>query len=271
MVQRAHGSHLFLGSDSSLALPLSLPVQGVEPVLRTYNTCLIACNMCNQPREALAVYHRLLTDGFAPNSTTMNALISAYGKTAQLDKALDVYREMLRQNMERSVITYSSLISACEKAGQWETALNIFNEMTKDGCAPNTVTFNSLITACAQGARRLLPIASASEHGSLRQRSSTAAGRCGAGASRALWGLRFRRRIGGEEELFVAPAWCSRMRTVDLARSACMDGLQSPALAHAQLPRASRTPLLLPNAPVCMSTRAPRPCRWPVGEGERGV
>lgn len=209
MVQRAHGSHLFLGSDSSLALPLSLPVQGVEPVLRTYNTCLIACNMCNQPREALAVYHRLLTDGFAPNSTTMNALISAYGKTAQLDKALDVYREMLRQNMERSVITYSSLISACEKAGQWETALNIFNEMTKDGCAPNTVTFNSLITACAQGARRrcslLLQLPSTAACAS----GLPAAGRCGAGASRALWGLHFRTRIGGEEELFVAPAWWS--------------------------------------------------------------
>ena len=38
-------------------------MQGVEPVLRTYNTLIIACNMCNQPREALAVYQRLLSDG----------------------------------------------------------------------------------------------------------------------------------------------------------------------------------------------------------------
>ena len=27
--------------------------EGVDPVLRTYNTLMIACNMCNQPREAI--------------------------------------------------------------------------------------------------------------------------------------------------------------------------------------------------------------------------
>ena len=50
-------------------------VQGVEPVLRTYNTLIIACNMCGQPREALNVYARLVSDGYQPNSTTYNALI----------------------------------------------------------------------------------------------------------------------------------------------------------------------------------------------------
>jgi pentatricopeptide repeat protein len=62
--------------------------------------------MASRPREALAVYYRLLSDGFAPNSTTYNALISAYGKTAQLGKALEVYQEMLRQNMERRCEPY---------------------------------------------------------------------------------------------------------------------------------------------------------------------
>lgn len=121
-------------------------------MLRTFNTLIIACNMCNQPREALAVYYRMLADGYTPNATTYNTLISAYGKTAQLDKALECFQEMLRQDMERSVITYSSLISACEKAGQWQTALRIFSDMQRDGCQPNTVTYNSLITACSQGA-----------------------------------------------------------------------------------------------------------------------
>ena len=61
--------------------------QGVEPVLRTYNTLIIACNMCGQPREAMAVYKRMLDEGYNPNATTYNALISAYGKAGQLDKA----------------------------------------------------------------------------------------------------------------------------------------------------------------------------------------
>ena len=61
-------------------------MQGVEPVLRTYNTLIIACNMCNQPREAMAVYKRMLDEGYTPNATTYNALISAHGKAGQLDK-----------------------------------------------------------------------------------------------------------------------------------------------------------------------------------------
>ena len=61
-------------------------LQGVDPVLRTYNTLIIACNMCGQPREAMAVYRRMLDAGYNPNATTYNALISAYGKSGQLDK-----------------------------------------------------------------------------------------------------------------------------------------------------------------------------------------
>ena len=52
-----------------------LRAQGVAPVLRTYNTVMIACNACNQPGEALAAYGRLLADGLVPNATTFNALM----------------------------------------------------------------------------------------------------------------------------------------------------------------------------------------------------
>lgn len=30
-------------------------VQGLEPEIRTYNTAIIACNMCGQPDDALKV------------------------------------------------------------------------------------------------------------------------------------------------------------------------------------------------------------------------
>ncbi len=65
-------------------------LQGMEPVLRTYNTLIIACNMCNQPREAMAVYKRMLDEGYTPNATTYNALISAHGKAGQLDQVMEV-------------------------------------------------------------------------------------------------------------------------------------------------------------------------------------
>ena len=48
--------------------------------------------MCNQPREAMGVYQRMLEEGYSPNSTTYNALISAYGKAGQLDKVMEVFQ-----------------------------------------------------------------------------------------------------------------------------------------------------------------------------------
>ena len=90
---RRHATHM-AAYDSKQSTAAAFPAQaevraaqGVEPVLRTYNTLIIACNMCGQPREAMAVYKRMLDEGYSPNATTYNALISAYGKAGQLDKA----------------------------------------------------------------------------------------------------------------------------------------------------------------------------------------
>lgn len=77
-------THCYTANNTTIGL------QGVEPVLRTYNTLIIACNMCNQPREAMAVHRRMLNEGYTPNATTYNALISAYGKAGQLDKVMEV-------------------------------------------------------------------------------------------------------------------------------------------------------------------------------------
>ena len=63
-------------------------LQGVEPVLRTYNTLMICNNMCHQPRETMNMYKRMTEEGFTANATTYNALISAYGKSGQLDKVM---------------------------------------------------------------------------------------------------------------------------------------------------------------------------------------
>jgi pentatricopeptide repeat domain-containing protein 1 len=64
--------------------------------VRTYNTAIIACNMCGQPARALAVYARLLAAGLRPTGTTYTALISAYAKGGQLDRALETFRTMVR-------------------------------------------------------------------------------------------------------------------------------------------------------------------------------
>ena len=61
-------------------------MQGIEPVTRTYNTLMIACNGSNQWQECLQVYARLVQAGMTPNTTTYNALISAHGKAGRIEK-----------------------------------------------------------------------------------------------------------------------------------------------------------------------------------------
>ena len=78
--------------------------------MRTYNTLIIACNMCNQPREAMAVHRRMLHEGYTPNATTYNSLISAYGKAGQLDKVMEVTHAMLLCQATESVQNHDMLV-----------------------------------------------------------------------------------------------------------------------------------------------------------------
>lgn len=44
-------------------------LQGIEPVTRTYNTCMIACNSSNHWQEALQVYAQMLQVGGCRQTT----------------------------------------------------------------------------------------------------------------------------------------------------------------------------------------------------------
>lgn len=103
-------SALVCRSSHMQPMLLAHPLQGLEPEVRTFNTAIIACNMCGQPSEALKVYERLLAAGHMPIATTYTALISAYGKAGQVDRALEAFNTMVAARCERSVITYFSLI-----------------------------------------------------------------------------------------------------------------------------------------------------------------
>jgi pentatricopeptide repeat protein len=97
--RRGAGYHTPRTTDPSSPAPSLFPPppqKGLDPEVRTFNTAIIACNMCGQPQEALKVYGRLLEAGLAPISTTYTALISAYAKGGQLDRALDTFKQMVR-------------------------------------------------------------------------------------------------------------------------------------------------------------------------------
>ncbi len=71
--------------------------QGIEPVTRTYNTLMIACNTSGQWQTALQLYQEMKAAGHALNTTSYNALISAHSKAGDLPQVLDTYRQMVQQ------------------------------------------------------------------------------------------------------------------------------------------------------------------------------
>jgi pentatricopeptide repeat protein len=79
---------------NALCLPYA---QGIEPVTRTYNTLMIACNTSGQWQTALQLYEEMRAAGHALNTTSYNALISAHSKAGDLPQVLDTYRQMVQQ------------------------------------------------------------------------------------------------------------------------------------------------------------------------------
>lgn len=71
--------------------------QGIEPVTRTYNTLMIACNTSGQWATALQLHEEMRAAGHALNTTSYNALISAHSKAGDLPQVLDTYRQMVQQ------------------------------------------------------------------------------------------------------------------------------------------------------------------------------
>jgi hypothetical protein len=69
-----------LPAVAQLFCPGLLAVQGVTPALRTFNTLIIACNMCNQPREALA--GNVVRSTAAAATVAVSAAAAAAGHSA---------------------------------------------------------------------------------------------------------------------------------------------------------------------------------------------
>ena len=72
-------------------------LQGIQPVTRTCNTLMIACNTSGQWQEALRVYEDMLAAGHVPNTTTYNALITAHSKAGSFNKVLEAFQQMVQQ------------------------------------------------------------------------------------------------------------------------------------------------------------------------------
>jgi pentatricopeptide repeat protein len=131
-------------------------------------------------REALDLFHRLISSGVGFDSGTMISLLQGCAQTADLDggKILHgcMYRKGLNLNFilstaivdlyskcgalkqasfvfdrmkNRNVITWTAMLVGLAQNGHAEDALKLFSQMQEEGVAANSVTLVSLIHSCA--------------------------------------------------------------------------------------------------------------------------
>lgn len=151
----------------SLSSDVCLLSQGVTPALRTFNTLIIACNMCNKPREALAgnTYcvlvvgqqqdvaavdrqHRSCNTGRdvcwikqqrnpdaerCLSCTFCCRLVCVCAPCCVAAVTPTVYQELRDSGFEANSTTYNALISAYGKLGQLDRVLEVYKDMVWRG------------------------------------------------------------------------------------------------------------------------------------------
>ncbi|XP_058099638.1 pentatricopeptide repeat-containing protein At2g29760, chloroplastic-like [Magnolia sinica] len=147
----------------------------------SWNALISAYEQGGQPKEALAVFHKLQLSAEAkPDQVTLvstlsacaqlgaidlgrwihaymkkqrfrlnfhlaTSLIDMYSKCGDLEKALEVFWSIELKD----VFVWSSMIAGLAMHGRGEAAINLFSKMQETKVKPNAVTFTNVLCACS--------------------------------------------------------------------------------------------------------------------------
>lgn len=124
------------------------------PPLSAFNTCINACEICNEQELTLLVLDSMKethdTDG---NLITFNIALKRLAKQGQVQACEGIIIGMLQSKVEPSVVSYTTAIAACASAEpkQSAAAYEWLTRMRSRQVKPNLITYNTALSACADG------------------------------------------------------------------------------------------------------------------------
>lgn len=124
------------------------------PPLSAFNTCINACEICNEQELTLKVLDVMKethdTDG---NLITFNIALKRLAKQGSVQACEGIIIGMLQGGVEPSVVSYTTAIAACASAEpkQSKDAYEWLNRMRSRRVTPNLITYNTALSACADG------------------------------------------------------------------------------------------------------------------------
>lgn len=125
-----------------------------KPPLSVFNTCVNACEICNEQDLTIVVLDAMKkTHDTEGNLITFNIALKRLAKLANSPACEGIILGMLNAGVEPSVVSYTTAIAACasSEVKQPAVAYEWIKRMRSRNVQPNVVSYNTALAACADG------------------------------------------------------------------------------------------------------------------------
>jgi hypothetical protein len=122
-----------------------------KPPLSVFNTCVNACEICNEQELTLVVLDAMQkTHEMEGNLITSNIALKRLAKRHDFLACEGIILGMLQSQVEPSVVSYTTAIAACasKENKQASVAMEWIKRMRSRNVMPNVLTYNTALAAC---------------------------------------------------------------------------------------------------------------------------
>ncbi|CAK0834666.1 unnamed protein product [Prorocentrum cordatum] len=123
----------------------------MEPGMKTYSACVMACASGDQWQQALSSLGDLRDAGLVPDLFCYNIQSNACSKGGQWQRALALLRELCEASLEPDLVSFNIGIGACEKSGEWQQALSLLCSLCDFKVEPDSVSYSLGVSSCEEG------------------------------------------------------------------------------------------------------------------------
>lgn len=124
------------------------------PPLSVFNTCINACEICNEQDLTVLVLEAMKeTHDTEGNLITFNIALKRLAKLGNFPACEGIIIGMLQSEVEPSVVSYTTAVAACASSEpkQPTVAYEWLKRMRSRKVNPNVITYNTALAACADG------------------------------------------------------------------------------------------------------------------------
>lgn len=125
-----------------------------KPPISVFNTCVNACEICNEKALTLVVLDAMqATHSTEGNLITFNIALKRLAKKGDFRSCEGIILGMLKEGVEPSVVSYTTAIASCASKDnkQAKVASEWLKRMRSRNINPNVLTYNTALSACLDG------------------------------------------------------------------------------------------------------------------------